>query len=193
MKYIFALTFLYIVSVLQGCVNQRFYNYRDYSFYSPMQVNPGKLALRTDGVYILDEIITDGNGEQSKTASVAEIFKFYDGGQVNQVLSPKKSLTADECVEVFNDRIAKRLKTSTPTQFEGYYRQKNDSIVVQQISTPTRQLYYTYGYVNNGALIIVSQTHATSGKLAAKHYNNNYKAVYRFIYTGKSGYLAPNW
>jgi hypothetical protein len=32
MKYILALTFLYIVSVLQGCVNQKFYNHRDYSF-----------------------------------------------------------------------------------------------------------------------------------------------------------------
>lgn len=154
--------------MLQGCVNQKFYKHRNYSFYSPMQVNPGKFALRTDGVYLLDEIFTDGNGEQSKTASVTEIFKFYDGGQVNKVLSPKKSLTADECVEVLNYRIAKRMKTSTPTMFERYYRQKNDSIVVQQMSTPTRQFYYTYGYVNNGALIIVSQTHVTSGKLAAK-------------------------
>jgi len=193
MKYVFALTFLYIVSVLQGCVNQKFYNHRDYSFYSPMQVNPSKIALRTDGVYILDEIITDSKEEQSKTASVTHIFKFYDGGQVNKVLSQKRSLTADECVEVFNDRIAKRLKTSTPTLFEGYYRQRNDSIVVQQMSTPTRQFYYTYGYVNNGALIIVSQTHVTSGEFAAKYYNNNYKAVYRFIYTGKSRYLAPDW
>jgi hypothetical protein len=83
MKYILALTFLYIVSVLQGCVNQKFYNHRDYSFYSPMQVYPGKLALRTDGVYILDEIITDGKGEEPKTASVTDVFKFYDGGQVN--------------------------------------------------------------------------------------------------------------
>jgi len=193
MKFVLALILLYIVSVLQGCVNQKFYNNRDYSFYSPMQVNPSKFALRTDGVYILDEIITDSKGEQSKTASVTDIFKFYDGGQVNKALSPKKSLTAEECIEVFNDRIAKRMKTSTPTLFEGYYRQKNDSIVVQQMSTPTRQFYYSYGYVNNGALTIVSQSHVTSGKLAAKYYNNNYKAVYRFMYTGKSKYLAPDW
>jgi hypothetical protein len=84
-------------------------------------------------------------------------------------------LTADECVEVFNDRIAKRLKKSMSTLFEGYYRQKNDSVIVQQTSTPTRQFYYTYGFINNGALIIVSQTHVSSGKLAAKYYNNNIK------------------
>lgn len=194
MRHAATVTFLILGFMLQSCVNQKYYRKSDYSLYSKVPLKAVNSSLRTDGVYVLDCIVTDENGHRSETTKVTDIYKFYDAGQVNKILvMDGKPETPDEYIAAFSERIAKRAKYQKATLFEGYFLQKGDSIVLQQVSAPTRQFYYSHGYIKQDSLIIVSQTHETSGKFAAKYYNTQYKAFYRFVFTGDSKYLTPDW
>lgn len=194
MKQVAAILLVVSALMLHSCANQKYYAKGEYSFYHDVQGNLGTAFLRTDGVYVLDRIVTDEAGRQFGAIKTTDVFKFYPGRQVSKVLfTDSKLQSPGTYVAAFNERITKHAENGNATLFEGYYRQKGDSIVLQQVSAPLRQFYYTYGYFKRDSLIIVSQTHVSSGEFAAKHYSTLYKAFYRFVHTGEAGYLSPDW
>ncbi|TCD00527.1 hypothetical protein [Pedobacter psychroterrae] len=173
---------LVLVWLFAGCNFKKYYVRDDYSFYSKeFQLDKASL-LQTDGVYLSDK------------KEVATIYKFYPTGQVNMLVDPNHELKTDnDYMKAFNRRISDPSPSGRATLFEGYYRIKDDKVVIQFMNQPRRQFYYSYAYLTKGQLVIVKTTHIGRGKMDEKHYQTNYRAVYQFEPGSVNGYLPPNW
>lgn len=156
--------YLLLAVLLVSCSTQKHYSQNDYSFYDAhFTAAPN---VRTDGVYI---------NLKDSTA-----YKFYHTGQSNLILHIDSNY-----VDAFNQR-------RKSTLFEGYYKVKGDSIVIQSVSVPRRLFVYNYGFITPDSLIIVSETISGKGKFKDKYFTSKYRAYYGFrADTGK--FALPNW
>ncbi|SEW51070.1 hypothetical protein [Chitinophaga arvensicola] len=186
MKQLYFVTFLLFILTATACKTQHFYRQEEYSFYQKNFPLPDTALLRTDGVYVLDVIRT---GDTARTIASADrqIYKFYPGGQVNLVLNRYDSLeSADDYRDAFNKRPAGR------TLFQGYYKVTGNKLVIQQMSTPRAQFYYSYFRLTPDSIIQVSSTLQGKGTIKARHYTGNYEALYRYVPVD-GVFVTPNW
>ena len=171
-----------MIWLFTGCTFKKHYVRDDYSFYSKEFKLTDSSLIHTDGVYI-------SNKKEAKI-----IYKFYATGQVNMLVDLKKELQSEnDYRDAFNRRISDASSSKPTTLFEGYYRIKDDRLVIQFMNQPRGQFYYTYAILTKEQLSIVKTTHIGRGKMNDKHYHSTYRDVYRFEPASRNGYLLPNW
>ena len=156
----------------------KIYKKSDYTFYDKTFNLNISSALRTDGIYVLDRIWTDENGETFKEPKEHRFYKFYTTGQCNLTLDLSNEIkTKEDYINVVN----KDFLIERSTLFEGYYKLQDNKIVIQRAVVPRRQFEYRYGYVEENSLIIVKSTINGKGKFDDKYFTNYYKEFYVFV------------
>jgi len=184
---------LCMLAGLCSCNFQRHYVKDDYPFYQHGYLLPKTTLLKTNGVYVLDRIVTSETDSWGKQPKERLSYKFYPGGQVNLIVDLDDKLKRPENYQdAFNEAISRNEAAKSATLFEGYYRLNGDRLVIQRMSTPRKQFEYTYALVRENELIVVKSTIERSGKIANKYFTNYYKAYYRFLPTD-TNYVVPNW
>jgi hypothetical protein len=185
---------LLLLSGLTGCNTQKKYLQKDYSFYNrDFHPDPASL-LRSDGVYVQEKIWTNETGGKERIPAERKIYKFYKGGQANIILDPDRSVEmTTDYTKAFNAHIRESTAKKQRTLFERYYKYEGNKMVIQAVSTPRNQFYYEYALLEKDGLIIVKSTNQGKGEIKDKYYTDYYKEYYRFVPTGESGYLEPNW
>lgn len=149
--------------------------------------------LRTDGVYVLDNIWTK---DSQRKASEHHFYKFYKDGQVNLTVDLDHEINSDqEYIESIKKQVAHSNSPNFKTHFEGYYNIAGNKIVLQRISMPRNIFTYNYGYVEDGKLILVKETIDGKGKIEDRYFIDYYKETYKFFPLDKSQleHLAPGW
>jgi len=163
-----------VVWLISGCTSPKRYARNDYSFYRSNFKLDSTALLHTDGVYVLEKIVTDQNRDKQEGLKEKKVYKFYPTGQVNMVIDDN-------------------LIASRGTLFEGYYRINNNKLVIQSVNQPLRQFYYSYAYITNQQMVIVLKTHLGRGKMKDKYYHSSYKEYYRFEPNSNRDYTIPGW
>ncbi|EFK56036.1 hypothetical protein ACFU8T_04685 [Sphingobacterium spiritivorum] len=183
-----------ICAAFVACNSYKFYQNKDYSFYQPDFRLSDTSMLRTDGVYVLQEIWTSQRDtKRTVTAKEREIYKFYPAGQVNMVLDPEDTTSRKGTyAAAFNNSIADQIAKKSRTLFQSYYKTEGDRLVVQRMNTPLAQFNYTYFTVKKDTLIQVSSTIDGGGQIRDKYYTDYYKAYYIFVPV-KDTFTPPNW
>lgn len=191
------ITIMILLFGLFSCA-QKLYVKEDYSFYDKNFLLPETSSLKTNGVYVLESIWNNENGGTERKPYEKEhmFYKFYATGQVNLTVDLDNTIkTEQEYIEKVNQDFDQYNKAEKHTLFEGYYKLKEDKIVIQRKVVPRKQYNYRYGYVQDGKLIIVSSTHLGKGEFDEKHFTNFYKETYRFkpFSTAKLENQKPFW
>lgn len=169
---------------------QKVYQKEDYTFYDKTFKLDASSGLRTDGVYVLDRIWTDENGGITKQPKEHRFYKFYEGGQCNLTLDPSGEIkTKEEYIAA----VSKDFVIKKSTLFEGYYKLKDDRIVIQSVVVPRKQFEYKYGYVDHDSLIIVKATTEGSGKFDDSYFTAYYKEYYVFVPLAVKNVAQPQW
>ena len=180
---------LVLLGIFTSC-SQKLYQKDDYPFYDKNFTLGKSSHLRTDGVYVLDRIWTGRDGGTEKKADKHRFFKFYAAGQSNSFEDVAKSIVTDE------QYIAAVLKDGQPkdhTLFEGYYKLKENKIIIQNRVVPRGLFQYEYGYVEEDMLIIVKATHEGNGSFDDKYFTDYYKEYYVFKPLGGVSDIVPQW
>lgn len=173
--------------------SKKTYVQRDYTLYDENFQLPASSNLRTDGVYVLDNVWTK-DSQRKVTEHV--FYKFYKGGQVNLTLDLNKEInTNQEYIENIKKHIATTQKDKFKTHFEGYYKLQENKIVIQSVTVPRNLFTYNYGYLEGGKLILVKETIDGKGKIEDKYFTDYYKATYKFLPLDESQLknLVPGW
>lgn len=182
-----------LVPLFFSC-SKRTYVKKDYHLFEENFTLASEALLRTDGVYVLESIWSKDTGVRKADEHI--FYKFYNTGQANLTVDlDKKIKTGQDYLESVETHVASTNKSGFMTHLEGYYRLQGNKIVIERITVPRDVEVYSYGYVENGKLIIVSETIEGKGKFNDKHFTDNYKATYVFMPLEKSGFqnLKPGW
>lgn len=169
---------------------KKIYQKNDYSFYDSNFKLDASSALRTDGVYVLYHIWTDENGGTTKQPQEHRFYKFYATGQSNLTLDPSHQIKTE--VDYLNS-VSHDFSIKNNTLFEGYYKLKNDKIIIQSIVVPCRQFEYKYGYTAKDSLIIVKATIEGKGKFDDQYFTGTYKEYYVFMPLDIKNESDPQW
>lgn len=183
-----------LLATLFFSCSKKVYVKKDYHLFEENFILSPDALLRTDGVYVLESVWNKDTGERKASEHI--FYKFYNGGQVNLTVDlDHKIKTAQDYLESVKAHIAATNKTGFKTHLEGYYHLEGNKIVMERITVPRDVAVYSYGYVENGKLVIVKETIDGRGKLDDKHFTDNYKATYVFMPLEKSGLenLKPGW
>jgi len=189
------LTIMILLFGLFSCA-QKLYVKEDYTLYDKNFVLPATSLLQTNGVYVLESIWTDENGERKPNEKEHMFYKFYKTGQVNLIVDLDNTIkTEQDYIERINQDFQQYKEGKKQTLFEGYYKLKEDKIVIQRKVVPRKQFNYRYGYVQDDKLIIVTSTHLGKGEFDEKHFTNFYKETYQFkpLSTAKLENQNPYW
>lgn len=167
---------------------------QDYHLFDENFLLTPNAILRTDGVYVLQTIWNNKTGERKATGH--NFYKFYKSGQQNLTVDLDHKINNEqEYIESIQKHIASTNKGEFITHFEGYFYLKKDRIVIERISVPRKIANYSYGYLENDKLIIVTETIEGKGKMEDKYFTDYYKATYIFKPLNKSELenLNPGW
>lgn len=170
------------------------YTKQDYRLFEENFLLSPNTPLRTDGVYVLESVWNKDTGERKADEHI--FYKFYNTGQANLTVDLDKSInTSQEYLESIKKHIASTNKGGFKTHLEGYYHLEGNKIVIERITVPRDVAVYSYGYVENGKLVIVTETIEGKGKLNDKYFTDFYKATYVFLPLEKSELenLKPGW
>jgi len=170
------------------------YTKQDYRLFEENFLLSPNTPLRTDGVYVLESVWNKDTGERKADEHI--FYKFYNTGQANLTVDLDKSInTNQEYLESIKKHIASTNKGGFKTHLEGYYHLEGNKIVIERITVPRDVAVYSYGYVENGKLVIVTETIEGKGKLNNKYFTDFYKATYVFLPLEKSELenLKPGW
>ncbi|MBA9072991.1 hypothetical protein GGR22_001117 [Flavobacterium gossypii] len=170
------------------------YTKQDYRLFEENFLLSPNTPLRTDGVYVLESVWNKDTGERKADEHI--FYKFYNTGQANLTVDLDKSInTSQEYLESIKKHIASTNKGGFKTHLEGYYHLEGNKIVIERITVPRDVAVYSYGYVENGKLVIVTETIEGKGKLNNKYFTDFYKATYVFLPLEKSELenLKPGW
>ncbi|WP_310557546.1 hypothetical protein [Flavobacterium sp.] len=183
----YSLVFLFFFN---SC-GQKFYAKKDFTFFDKNFILDSSSSLRTDGVYVLENIWTSRNGDTTETPKNSKFYIFYKKGQSNLILLDTP-FSEDNLASKINDTVTTLKKTST--LFQGYYKIKDGKIIIQNVNTSLRQFNYSYGFIENNKLIIVKKTIEGNGKFEDKYFTDYYKETYVFkkIDTVNPD-IEPNW
>lgn len=170
------------------------YTKQDYRLFEENFLLSSNMPLQTDGVYVLESVWNKDTGERKAEEHI--FYKFYNTGQANLTVDLDKSInTNQEYLESIKKHIASTDKGGFKTHLEGYYHLEGNKIVIERITVPRDVAVYSYGYVENGKLVIVTETIEGKGKLNDKYFTDFYKATYVFLPLEKSELenLKPGW
>lgn len=165
----------------------------DYTFYEQDFKRNTISNLRTDGVYILENIWTK---DASRKPEEYIFYKFYEEGQANITIDLDHQIkTEQDYIESIKTHISLTNQSEFKTLFEGYYKIEENKIVIQRLSSPRNLFVYNYGFVEKDKLIIVKETIDGKGKIEDKYFTDYYKETYRFLPLDKSQIenLKPGW
>lgn len=177
---------------------QKLYVKDDYTLYDKNFLLQDNSLLKTNGIYVLESIWTQENGGTERKPNEKEhmFYKFYKTGQVNLTVDLNNTIkTEQDYIERIKKDFEEYNQGEKKTLFEGYYKLKENKIVIQRKVVPRRQFNYRYGYVEENKIIIVSSTHLGNGKFDDKHFTKFYRETYRFmpLTTEKTESLKPYW
>lgn len=167
---------------------------QDYRLFEENFLLSPNAPLRTDGVYVLESVWNKDTGERKAEEHV--FYKFYNTGQANLTVDLDNKINTNEAyLESVQKHVTSTNNGGFKTHLEGYYRLQENKIVIERITVPRDVAVYSYGYVENGKLVIVSETIEGRGKFDDKYFTNNYKATYVFLPLDKSKMenLKPGW
>ncbi|WDO13453.1 hypothetical protein MH928_01840 [Flavobacterium sp. WW92] len=170
------------------------YTKQDYRLFEENFLLSPNTPLRTDGVYVLESVWNKDTGERKADEHI--FYKFYNTGQANLTVDLDKTInTNQEYLESIKKHIASTNKGGFKTHLEGYYHLEGNKIIIERITVPRDVAVYSYGYVENGKLVIVTETIEGKGKLNDKYFTDFYKATYVFLPLEKSELenLKPGW
>ncbi len=165
----------------------------DYTLYDKKFQLSQLSNLRTDGVYVLENIWTK---ESQRKAAEHQFYKFYKDGQVNLTVDLDHEIKSNQdYIQSIKSHISKTNQEDFKTHFEGYYRLDGNKIVLQRVTVPRNLFTYNYGYLEDDKLILVKETIDGKGKFEDKYFTDYYKATYKFIPLDKSQLenLVPGW
>ncbi|MBT0964101.1 hypothetical protein [Denitromonas iodatirespirans] len=170
-----------------------FYSKENYPFYDKDFLLDKRALLRTDGFYV-PEAGLDSGGEKLTQAGKYEVYKFYKTGQASFVLMDSLQGN-DKYFDAMQRQIDKYGNGKREyTLFQGYYRVRNDQIVIQQVNVTTGNFIYLYGFVENNRLSIIKRTIDGDGKFLEDSFSNPYRMTYIFSpYARAEEGLTPNW
>lgn len=183
-----------LLAALFFSCSKKIYVKNDYHLFEENFTLAPDALLRTDGVYVLESIWNKNSGERKADEHI--FYKFYNTGQANLTVDlDSKIKTEEDYLESIKEHIASTNKAGFKTHLEGYYRLQGNKIVIERITVPRDVAVYSYGYVESGKLVIVTETIEGKGKFSDKHFTDNYKATYVFVPLEKSGLsnLKPGW
>ena len=170
------------------------YTKQDYRLFEENFLLSPNTPLRTDGVYVLESVWNKDTGDRKADEHI--FYKFYNTGQANLTVDLDKTInTNQEYLESIKKHVASTNKGGFKTHLEGYYHLEGNKIVIERITVPRDVAVYSYGYVENGKLVIVTETIEGKGKLNDKYFTDFYKATYVFLPLEKSELenLKPGW
>lgn len=173
--------------------SKKMYVKDDYTFYKPNFHLSDNSKLRTDGVYVLENIWTK-DSERKPTEHI--FYKFYETGQSNLTVDLNHEINSkEEYISSIKNQINSTNKTDFTTHFEGYYNLKENKIIIQSVNVPRNLFNYNYGFIQDGELIIVKETISGKGKFEDKFFTDYYKATYKFLPLDKKQLenLQPGW
>ena len=143
MKNIF-LTTLLPVFILQSC-GQKFYTKKDFSFFDKNFILSKNSDLKTDGIYILDTILTNKNSSETLPVKHHKIYQFYKTGQSNFYFTDYLKSEADYTSFLEKEIEKNSTISSRGTLFQGYYKINVNRIIIQNVNTSLKRFNYTYG------------------------------------------------
>ena len=184
-KYLIVIFFL---SLFLSCA-RKIYQKTDYTFYDKSFKLDTLSGLRTDGVYVLDQIWTNQNGGTFKKPKEHRFYKFYVSGQCNLTIDPTHEIkTKSDYVNAVSKDSVKKY-----TLFEGYYKLKSNKVIIQGLVVPRQQFEYKYGFVEKDSLIIVKSTTQGKGQFLDANFTLAYKEYYVFIPLNIKNEGEPQW
>ena len=169
---------------------KKIYQKSDYTFYDKTFILDVSSGLRTDGVYVLDQIWTDENGGTFKKPKEHRFYKFYQTGQSNLTIDPTHKITTKE--EYINN-LSKDFLPKKSILFEGYYKLTDNKIIIQSLVVPRQQFEYKYGYVEKDSLMLVASTTKGKGQFRDEYFAAVYKEYYVFVPLGIKNENEPQW
>lgn len=190
MKKIF-LTTLLPAFIFTAC-GQKFYSKKDYTFYDQnFQLTTNSL-LKTNGIYVLNSIWTNENGGSQLPIKQNKIYKFYKTGQSNFWLAENLKSDADYLLFLENGDLNNNSKKRT--LFQGYYKTKENKIIIENVNTSLKRFNYTYGFIEDNKLIIVKEDVIEGkGKFDQTYFTTTYKETYLFKEIKSKQDTVPNW
>ncbi|WP_130736773.1 hypothetical protein [Flavobacterium sp. J27] len=191
MKSLIALLFL--VFAFNSC-SSKFYSKKDYSFYNQNFELDKESLLKTNGIYVLDSVWSQSSTEIPMEKNIKKVcYIFYKTGQSNMIISEKED-DLDYKQFVLNDFNRSKNNKNVGTLFQGYYKLKNNKIVIEKVNTSLRRFNYSYGYLENEKLIIVKPNSLQGeGNFEDKYFLDTYKEIYTFIPVEDLDSILPYW
>lgn len=178
-----------LLGILVSC-SGKVYQKTDYTFYEKTFKLDKSSALRTDGVYVLDQIWTDENGGTFRKPKEHRFYKFYVTGQCNLTIDPTSEIATKE---KYINSLSKDLLAKKERLFEGYYKLKDNKIVIQNRVVPRQQFEYKYGFIEKDSLMIVTSTSKGKGQFRDEYFISAYKEYYVFIALDIKNENEPQW
>ena len=185
--------FLYGILTFFTSCGQKFYTKKQYSFYDEKFILDKNSVLKTDGVYIIDEVWSSIDGIISIKPENRRIYKFYENGHSNFSFQDATQ-TEKSNFEYVKEQVAASNERKN-TLFEGYYKIEGDKIVMQNMNVPRRMFNYSYGLIEPNKLIILrTGIIEGNGKFHDKFFTKYYVETYKFVNIENSDSLdKPNW
>lgn len=161
-----------------ACSPYKYYAKNDFQFYREGFIQEGSLP-RTQGVYVLDKVYTkrDGYITDHKFKTYTHFYKFFKTGQHNAWLVPTEKFDGNYSAFVRN-------QTSSPvrsgTLFQGYFKLKDDHIILENVNAALGKLYYTHGKISEDHLEIISTVNDNIKDFDESKLN--YLVIYTYVF-----------
>ncbi|GAA5168755.1 hypothetical protein GCM10025770_29230 [Viridibacterium curvum] len=175
MKFLVVVT---LQALLVSCSPYKYYVKSDFSFYAEGFLLESAV-LRTDGVYVLDKVYTQRNGYVTDHSfkGYVHFYKFFKTGQQISYLVPEKEFGGDY-LRVVKEHAARAERGRT--LFEGYYKLKDDRIILEGVNAALGNFHYSHGKIGDDRLEIIST--ASEGIKDFDERNLNYRVVHMYVF-----------
>ncbi|VXC01826.1 conserved hypothetical protein [Flavobacterium sp. 9AF] len=185
------IAYLFFVFAFDSC-GPKFYFKNEYAFYRENFELDEASLLKTNGIYVLDSIWSQSTINKSDQKLKKTFYIFYKTGQSNMIISDV--VTEDYKKLIIDDYYRSKKNKHLGTLFQGYYKIKDNKIIIEKVNTSLKQFNYSYGYLENDKLIIVKPNSLQGeGKFEDNYFLNTYKEIYKFIPLEDLDAISPYW
>lgn len=184
--------FMATVAILFFSCGKKVYRNDDYSFREE-NFSAKASKIRTDGVYVLTKIESSAG---TKSPENHQFYVFFENGQVNLTVDLHREINSEEMyLQSIERHVAASNSEQFKTHFEGYFKVENNKIVLQKMNVPRKVFNYSFGFVDDQKLTIVSRSLNGNDAFADKHFNSNYKETWEFLPLNaeRLQQLKPGW
>jgi hypothetical protein len=160
-----------------ACSPYKYYVKKDFQFYSEGFFQKGLLP-KTQGVYVLEQVFSKGDGHiaDHKFKGYTHFYKFFKTGQQNSYLVAEKDFDGNYLGLVRHEAATWQGRTL----FQGYYKLKEDHIILEGVNAALGKFYYTHGRISDDRLEIISTVNAD-----VKNFDEsklNYLVIYTYVF-----------